>query len=234
MLFFFGTFLLAKNVAYGSAQIVCFFIRDKNYQFDDKKLNWKYILFIVVLAEFQFGLLLCGEGGFYIFQVMDDYLLQLPMAVTNFMTIFVFFYKTNYKNMFTQLCHVTQEGILNMTLYIIKWLNFYILQILIIVFLIFDYIRQAGKYTQGLNILGNFMLLASVLPILIYRIRYRKSPSQYNPYTLKLDQIKVNENRSRGSFSSADNIEFVDPPCKFSLSGWISSLVCKSRQTLIK
>ena len=98
MLFFFGTFLLAKNVAYGSAQIVCFFIKDKNYQFDNKKLNWKYILFIVVLAEFQFGLLLCGEGGFYIFQVMDDYLLQLPMAVTNFMTIFVFFYKTNYKN----------------------------------------------------------------------------------------------------------------------------------------
>lgn len=76
-----------------------------------------------------------------------------------------------------------------------------------IAFLIFDYYRQYGKYTLGLNILGNFMLLATLLPILIYRIRYRKSPTQYNPYTLKLDQIKVNENRSsRSIISSGDPI----------------------------
>ena len=52
MLFFFGMFLLAKNVAYGCVQIIVYFIKDKNYMFERKKLSWKTIVIMVVSAEF--------------------------------------------------------------------------------------------------------------------------------------------------------------------------------------
>jgi len=50
-------FLVGKNIVYGNAQIICYFIQDKENTYLGKIVSWKTIIFAVVGTEILIGVL---------------------------------------------------------------------------------------------------------------------------------------------------------------------------------
>jgi hypothetical protein len=121
--FFIAMFLIGKNIVYAGSQVICYFIKDKNYTYNGRKLSWNLIVFMVIFCEIAVSMVLCiNISGYTNFQIFDCYLWGIPLILTNLMTIFIVFWKTDYQRLFDELLLVVKERTLSCNLRLTKFL----------------------------------------------------------------------------------------------------------------